>query len=102
MKDNCHETDSLAYLVHNISEVEAKDTLKEIALGIHYLHCQRRFVHQRLSLECLYLSQGKAIVGGITSYNDEVEETRDNAPPETAEGEYGYNSDIWSLGTVFL
>ena len=50
--------------------IDVKKSMKEIALGVHYLH-QRKIVHSRLSSECISFRQGAIVVGGVSRLWDE-------------------------------
>lgn len=71
--------------------------------GLHYLHRDRHFVHGSLSMECIYVKEGRPVIGGLFALLSPTLETSPvYTAPEVYEDVLCYDSDIFSAGVIFL
>lgn len=93
MVEDSHEGGCLA---DKLNHLNAEEVMKQVALGLHYLHNERKLIHTRLSLEHIFLREGVAVIGAISRLHTGFEETGmlNNCPyipPELLEtGSYSY------------
>lgn len=76
--------------------------LSGIAAGLHYLHTTKRHIHGGLSTETIYATKNGAAIGGISTQNIVQVKPSVYTAPELNDGRYGYFTDVWALGMVFL
>lgn len=86
---------------------------RQVLLGLHYLHTKKHQLHRDIKPENILLnSQGRVKLSDF-GISKELEKTKaltqtfvgtlSYMSPERIQGlEYGYSSDIWSLGLVLL
>lgn len=81
--------------------------MKGLAEGLTYLHCKKRLIHLRMCPSNVLLSGSKPKIRGVCGYLNSPDlflpvEVASYSAPEIHYGYYGYASDIWSLGLIYL
>lgn len=74
--------------------------ITELAEGLHYLHSVKKRIHLCLTPRNIYIREGRPLIGELFRTSECQDDL--TAPYQPPEDSYGYHTDIWSLGMIFL
>ena len=77
----------------------------EVTSGLLYLHDTKHIMHGNITTEDIYLdANGTSMLGGMSRLQHTADDPDSvySTAPERLDGRYGFASDIWQLGVVFL